>query len=285
MNPLESSSVLAPDPPASRLLINPMSDRPPLPSESSNTTTPSPRPPTDNFYSPSNFDFYSHKLYDSLDQHSDQIRLLKVTKDDSGQLECRFTDGIPLAEADGTYTAISYCAGDPKKTRNVQVNRRPFNAFANLAHAIEKTYHYRMEQHGDVETVLWTDQICINQSNPGERSHQVGFMNKIYGAAREVVVCLSTEDQQGGSAIDWIEDMYEDMSQASVQCGTATRAELRSICSDSNERFMIHFGLIMKLDTSMSNWTDVLLLMKQPWWSRAWVNNIPIMLLVYTTIH
>jgi hypothetical protein len=167
-----------------------------------------PAPPIDNFYSPANFAFYSHQPYKPLDRSGQTIRLLAVTKDESGQLQCTLGDGVPLADADGTYTAISYCAGDPKKTRSIKVNGVPFNASANLAHAIEEAYRYRVRKYGDVTVVLWIDQICINQSNPMERSHQVGFMHKIYSKALEVAVCLSTEDHHGGPAIRWNEKIY-----------------------------------------------------------------------------
>jgi hypothetical protein len=131
------------------------------PPDPTGSLTEDPAPPTDNFYSPANFAFYSRQPYEPLDRSSHTIRLLAVTKDEFGQLQCTLRDGIPLADADDTYTAISYCAGDPKKTRSIMVNGLPFNAFANLAHAIEETYRYRVAKHGDVEVLLWTDQICI----------------------------------------------------------------------------------------------------------------------------
>lgn len=69
---------------------------------------------------------------------------------------------MTLADVYDTYTAISYCAGDPKKTQSIVVDNIPFNAFANLAIAIEATYDYRVKEHGELEVTLWADQMCIN---------------------------------------------------------------------------------------------------------------------------
>lgn len=69
-----------------------------------------------------------------------------------------------------------------------------FNAFANLAQAIDETCHYRESVHNETSHLLWADQICINQSNLAERSHQVGMMCVVYASARDVAVNLPTKD-------------------------------------------------------------------------------------------
>jgi len=165
-----------------------------------------PIPPNDNLYSPANHDFYKHQPYHPLDRHVQEVRLLRVTKDVDGSLLCTLTDGIPLAEARDTYTAISYCAGDPN-TRPLLVNGYHFNAFANLVHAIEEAYNHRTDRSVN-KVVLWANQMVINQSDATERSHQVGFMRAIYSNAQEVAVCLSTTNVDS-DAISWIERVYE----------------------------------------------------------------------------
>jgi hypothetical protein len=59
-----------------------------------------------------------------------------------------------------------------------------FNAFANLACALRQVA--RARERGDLVNyppLIWADQICINQSSPVEKSHQVGFMREIYESA------------------------------------------------------------------------------------------------------
>ena len=47
---------------------------------------------------------------------------------------------------------------------------------------------------------MWIDAICINQSNPRERNHQVQLMKQIYNTADRVVVYLGEEEEGDGSA-------------------------------------------------------------------------------------
>jgi hypothetical protein len=148
---------------------------------------------TDNFFSPINHDFYARQPYKHINEMSRSIRLLQVAKDPAtGKRTFALTEERPLSEAQDTYTAISYCASNSKDTSELLANGVRFNAFANLARAIEETCHYREIAHQDTAPLLWTDQICINQSDPIERSHQVGMMYHVYENAVEIAVCLST---------------------------------------------------------------------------------------------
>lgn len=72
------------------------------------------------------------------------------------------------------------------------VNGRPFNAFANLEHAIRQVLHHWTKKNPGKELLLWADQICRNQSNNAERTSQVSIMRDIYRRGRETYICLST---------------------------------------------------------------------------------------------
>lgn len=166
----------------------------------------------DNFYSPINHNFYARQPYRPLDKSNRSIRLLQVSRDPTtGERVYTLTDELPLTEARDTYTAISYCAGDPNDTRELLVDSIKFNAFASLARAIDETCHYREVAHQDTTPLLWTDQICINQSDPAERSHQVGMMYHVYQNAREVAVCLLSNESSHteNGACDWVSQMNE----------------------------------------------------------------------------
>jgi hypothetical protein len=131
--------------------------------DESSSTVPEAMPPPDNFYSPRNYAFYAQHPYQPLEESSRSIRLLQVQLDvESDALNSHFTDWISLEKSRRTYTAISYCAGDPKDTHPMHVNRLEFNAFSNLARAIAETCDYRKEHHKDNSPLLWVDQICIN---------------------------------------------------------------------------------------------------------------------------
>lgn len=65
-----------------------------------------------------------------------------------------------LSEIAGSYTALSYCAGDPKNTGEILIGGLAFNAFANLVQAIEETCGYLFDSRGSEEqsVLLWVDQ-------------------------------------------------------------------------------------------------------------------------------
>lgn len=226
--------------------------------------------PSDNFYSPVNYDFYAHQPYQPLDKDSSAIRLIRVFKNGEEELQCSLVQNIPLAEATDTFTAISYCAGDPKTITTVEVDGLAFNAFANLAHAIEQTYQHCCSATGETKALLWADQICINQSDLCERSHQVSVMHKIYKSAREVAVCLSTADHLGGDALTWLEKAHTHLPKA--ERGQNYFARLRSL-KDVRlaSPFKLWFWSLTTDVTFETTWRDLAYMFKQPWWSRAWV--------------
>ena len=153
----------------------------------------------DNFYSPRNDHFYSRMPYLDLDEDYGEIRLLKVSASTGDPRLCYFelVDKVPIASVQGRYTALSYCAGSPEKTNAVLVNGLPFNAFANLEHALQASLKFWKQEMGQKEMLIWADQICINQSNPAERASQVLMMPEIYRRSEQALVCLSSSSNAG----------------------------------------------------------------------------------------
>ena len=154
--------------------------------------------PQDNFYTPSNRDFYNSKPYSDLDHSRHEIRFLELlpVKND-GTLNAKLVTPYFLSSDTSTppsYCAISYFAGNHKDTEVVFVNGIRFNAFANLARALRQIIQGREGiKVQECPQLIWADQICINQSNPSERSHQVGFMHKIYECADVLLACLGED--------------------------------------------------------------------------------------------
>jgi hypothetical protein len=237
----------------------------------------------DNFYSPVNYDFYARQPYQPFESKK-SIRLLKVTKDAAtGHRTYSLTNEISLAEARDTYTAISYCAGDPKNTQQLIVNGLLFNAFANLAQAIEETCHYRECEYGDTDTVLWADQICINQSDVSERSHQVGMMYDVYENARDTAICLLTPSSghRKITAFGWIRAMNKKTAidcnewHILVQKGSLEHlfAKLDVVSPD-----LLVFEGMAAISRSHGvgpaceqGYWDFTKILDSPWWTRAWI--------------
>jgi hypothetical protein len=55
------------------------------------------------------------------------------------------------------YSALSYCAGDPKKIKETLINGTGFNIFANLGEALDEVRYFWKEHGGGKELLLWVD--------------------------------------------------------------------------------------------------------------------------------
>ncbi|PVH69271.1 hypothetical protein DL98DRAFT_439400 [Cadophora sp. DSE1049] len=80
------------------------------------------------------------------------------------------------------YEALSYVWGDASQTKALFCQGSPMQATISLHGALR---HLRQEY---TERVIWADDICINQQDIDEKSHQVVLMGKIYPTA---IKCLS----------------------------------------------------------------------------------------------
>lgn len=117
-----------------------------------------------------------------LDVENHQIRLLKL-RDLSEHTKDYCLDAFDFKKAPH-YIALSYTWGDKRPTGFISINGKKFEIRINLLNFLStyKTAKY-----------LWIDQICIDQSNDEERSHQVKFMGNIYSQCDFVLVWLRDE--------------------------------------------------------------------------------------------
>jgi hypothetical protein len=103
------------------------------------------------------------------------------------------TTHVLSSASDLAYNALSYTWGSPRDgpsdtndatNPSILLNGQPFEVQSNLYDALLEL------QVSCSETPIWIDALCINQSNPNERSPQVSVMNQIYGKANRVIVWL-----------------------------------------------------------------------------------------------
>ncbi|RSM11629.1 hypothetical protein CEP52_002864 [Fusarium oligoseptatum] len=215
-------------------------------------------PGHDIFCTPENSNFLSKTPYKTLDPALREIRLIKVLPDPgSGRVECELLPSAPIAELRGKYLALSYCAGNPRNTDVILVNGVKCNVFANLCHALRCARHFWAKQAnpGDQQDflLLWADQICINQADLSERSHQVGFMSDIYESAQQTLVCLSTSNAEG-RGMKWFIEISKNKDHKWPQT-------LRESLYPENPATDILEDMVAFYDE----------IIESPWWSRAWV--------------
>lgn len=240
---------------------------------------PAPKQPAeekfDNFYSPQNTQFYSKFKYAHLDPKTPSIRLLRIPPPPSFDIanqthpiHCELLDNISLSDIEGKYTTLSYCAGDPKNTEAILVNGVEFNAFANLGHALRQARFFWKDRYQDTELLLWADQICIDQSTPSERSHQVSMMGKIYSSCKEVLVCLSQEvDDTGG--FTWLRQ-YMDCAVPVLKTRSNSPVLVGSYLEDPHDVWPAEMER-SEYRQSFAGFINTIL--KSQWWRRIWIRQ------------
>ncbi|PMD39548.1 hypothetical protein L207DRAFT_460231 [Hyaloscypha variabilis F] len=134
-------------------------------------------------------------LYEPLPSQS-SIRLITLHPGDvQDPIRCTLeVFDLPSAPA---YEAISYIWGDPRPRRRIRCNGRRFLVADNLGDAI------RNVRRKDEDRVIWVDALCVNQSNLGERSHQVLLMRDIYTQSKRTLICLDIKPSTGSGKVYW----------------------------------------------------------------------------------
>lgn len=107
--------------------------------------------------------------------------------------------------ANGRFTALSYVWGTPENPKNISVRDTDSNGeFGTLAVTPNLEEALRHLRWADKPRVMWIDAICINQGDMDERSKQVTFMAQLYNLARDVVVWLGPERNDGEFALEML---------------------------------------------------------------------------------
>ncbi|EWZ48781.1 hypothetical protein FOZG_04258 [Fusarium oxysporum Fo47] len=258
-----------------------------------------PLPGLDIFKTPENSRFYSANMYKGLDTSKREIRLIELsTQTGGGILECKLLPATLLTDARKQYLALSYCAGDPIDTKDILVSGVRCNIFANLHHALVLARRYWIRSSRQTPLRLWIDQLCINQQDLKERSHQVGFMRDIYQGAERTLACLSTS-KTSGRGMKWLIDLCDAVpsqeddgpfqhdsedeigidGEAESEDGTQESDEL-SDTSDSERlggyrqqglRVCDYFWDSMHIEKFVNGWIAFYDVLSSPWWNRAWI--------------
>jgi len=76
----------------------------------------------------------------------------------------------------------------------------PFRVTRNLGEA------FRSLRSLSKSIVLWIDAICMNQSDPREKTHQVGLMRMSKSSAEDVIVWLGTTDWESRIVV-WFHEL------------------------------------------------------------------------------
>ncbi|KAH6689611.1 trafficking PGA2-domain-containing protein [Plectosphaerella plurivora] len=107
---------------------------------------------------------------------------------------------ISVAPIDGPsrpgFKALSYTWGTGERDRAIYFGDAALLVTSSLDEAL------RSLRQDDVPVILWVDQLCINQQDDREKSHQVGLMSKVYALADEVIVWLGPAADESDAVMD-----------------------------------------------------------------------------------
>ncbi|KAK5175800.1 uncharacterized protein LTR77_000940 [Saxophila tyrrhenica] len=103
------------------------------------------------------------------------------------------------------YETVSYCWGDSTVCSVICLDGALVDCPASAAPALTAL------RFPDSNRTLWIDAICINRSNPEEKSQQVVLMSEVYRGTRQNLVYLGEGDDSIGPAREAIELVLRDI--------------------------------------------------------------------------
>ncbi|KAK1823013.1 hypothetical protein LTR12_002539 [Friedmanniomyces endolithicus] len=160
-----------------------------------NATHPSTRTPLDNAYQ-----------YNPLAEHAIRlVRLCPVPTDDqaqilreSGQDYIRIDILHVQLESAPAFTAVSYTWGDTPEPAKVSISGGLW--LPTTARVLDVLYRIQPGPEDD-DSLIWIDQLCIDQQNDAEKSQQIRLMRHIYSKATRTFVVLSQPTFDSESAL------------------------------------------------------------------------------------
>jgi len=167
------------------------------------------------------------------------IRLLELFAGDSGD-PLRGELWHTTLTASPEFDALSYVWGSPEKLDPADLYTSRGNRIPILSSLGGALRRLRLP---DQNRKVWVDALCINQSDPVEKSQQVPMMGKIYHSARSVVVWLGEEADDSDLALSFIPQVTD----------------------------LSKFDRIIQDQGSTHKWYALSKLMNRTWFSRRWV--------------
>lgn len=140
-------------------------------------------------------------LYNTLDSNEHIIRLIRVHRQPDEPTSVVFS--LEEHQIDGApeYTAISYMWGPDTEGGSIELDGHMIRVRQNLYDFLHTVVMQRAGKPNEATSfslpndvqLFWVDTLCINQSDVGERNHQVQMMGQIYSLANSVTVWLGRE--------------------------------------------------------------------------------------------
>ncbi|KAL5312914.1 hypothetical protein ACEPPN_019340 [Leptodophora sp. 'Broadleaf-Isolate-01'] len=188
--------------------------------------------------------------YKSLNSDLNQIRLLALLPGDETSMVHCSVQHVSLVNPP-SYTALSYCWGDPLITTDIVINEKLAPVTTNLESALRS-----LRRKG--YTCLWVDAICINQKDKTEKSQQLLWMGSIYQRASEIVAWTGDEGRETKDAVE----LFENSHQYYYEYSALDRYWLGNL--EREKQLQLESKLKILLPAMIS-------FLERPYWKRVWV--------------
>lgn len=177
--------------------------------------------------------------YEQLQPRSKEIRLLEMLPgEETDIVRCNLrTFNLCTMPA---YVALSYTWIRDGKYQHIECNKQQLRISKSLGRFLKQ---FRTAKSGDIE-FLWIDAICINQTDVGERNHQVGQMRDIYSRASLTIAWLGPSSQDAVLAFEMA-------------------AGRKKLVFSNHQDFRQY--------RSKKQWSAFASLLNKPYWSRVWI--------------
>ncbi|KAG7421022.1 Heterokaryon incompatibility protein 6, OR allele [Fusarium oxysporum f. sp. rapae] len=108
---------------------------------------------------------------------------------------------------------------------------------------------------------IWTDAICINQEDPGEKAIQVARMDEVHGAAEKVFIWLDRKCTERTAAMSILKAwpvFPDDPNDANIQFHGKKYATAKAFFDATSA------------GSELISWLNLLRIVTESWWSRVW---------------
>lgn len=146
------------------------------------------------------------------------------------------------------YTALSYFWGSPDRDCTIVID----GYRVSITRSLDEALRHLRDRHRP--TILWVDQICIDQTDEDDKKRQIPLMGRIYQHAYTTVIWLGGEDNQNlFKTITLMDGLGSESEQLYDHVRNLGRGE-REVLAASGDSYE-------KLDT----------LLEHPWFTRTWI--------------
>lgn len=222
------------------------------------------------------------------------IRILDLLNKpgDNGPLQCRLRQiRLPQAKvrnSEHDFNALSYVWGSNHQRYEMQVLPKtgPGSSLTFETIPLTRSLYNAIRDLRDCDDIqpktFWIDQICINQSNDEEKSHQVSQMGKVFQYATSVWTYLGPQEEKDDGALDLMAqicDHFEQLTKTPELAFLLDKDHITEIGKFQKYNRMVNENIASDLwfpkdlfnDEGSTLFRDLSLILSGPWINRLWL--------------